>query len=47
MIERLELSGDDRLMAEPSKYLKTFIVVQQSIYEAIHNSPANKLLKDL
>ena len=47
LIERLELSGDDRLMAEPSKYLKTFIEIQQSLYEEIHKSPANKLLKDL
>jgi membrane protein len=47
LIERLELSGDDRLMAEPSKHLKTFIEIQRSLFEAIYKSPANKLLKDL
>jgi membrane protein len=47
LIQRLELSGDDRLMAEPSKHLKTFIDIHKSLYEAIEKSAANKLLKDL
>ena len=45
--ERLEMSGDDRIMAEQSKHLKIFAGIQQSLYDAIMNSPANKLLKDL
>ncbi len=47
LVERLELSGDDRLMADQSKHLKTFADIQRSIHEAINKSPANKLLKDL
>ena len=47
IFERLEMSGDDRIMAEQSKQLKIFTGIQQSLYEAIYNSPANKLLKDL
>ncbi len=45
--ERLDMSGDDRIMAEKSKHLKIFDGIQQSLYEAIYKSPANKLLKDL
>jgi membrane protein len=47
LFERLELSGDDRIMAEPSKQLKIFAGVQQALYDAINDSPANKLLRDL
>ena len=47
LYERLEMSGDDRIMAEHSKHLKIFAGIQQSLYDAIMNSPANKLLKDL
>ncbi len=47
LFERLEMSGDDRIMAEQSKHLKTFAGIQQSFYDAINNSPANKLLRDL
>ena len=47
LYERLEMSGDDRIMAEQSKHLKIFAGIQQSLYDAIMNSPANKLLKDL
>ncbi len=47
LFERLEMAGDDRLIAEQSKQLKTFASIQQSLYEAINKSPANKLLKDL
>jgi membrane protein len=47
LYERLEMSGDDRIMAEQSKLLKIFAGIQQSLYDAIMNSPANKLLKDL
>jgi membrane protein len=47
LFERLELSGDDRIMAEPSKQLKIFVGIQQALYDAINNSPANKLLRDL
>ena len=47
LFERLEMSGDDRVMAEQSKHLKIFAGIQQSLYEAIYSSPANKLLKDL
>jgi len=47
LYERLEMSGDDRVMAEQSKHLKVFAGIQQSLYEAIYQSPANKLLKDL
>lgn len=47
LYERLEMSGDDRVMAEQTKNLKVFAGIQQSLYEAINNSPANKLLKDL
>ena len=47
LFERLEMSGDDRIMAEQSKHLKIFAGIQQSFYDAINNSPANKLLKDL
>ena len=47
LFERLEMSGDDRVLAEKSKHLKVFAGIQQSLYDAINNSPANKLLKDL
>jgi len=47
LFERLEIAGEDRLMAEKSKHLSKFIGIQRSIYEAIYKSPANKLLKDL
>lgn len=47
LFERLEMSGDDRVMAEQSKQLKVFAGIQQSLYEAIYQSPANKLLRDL
>ena len=47
LFERLELSGDDRIMAESSKQLKIFAGVQQALYDAINESPANKLLRDL
>jgi membrane protein len=47
LYERLEMSGDDRVMAEQTKNLKVFAGIQKSLYETIHNSPANKLLKDL
>lgn len=47
LFERLEMSGDDRIMAEQSKHFKIFAGIQQSLFEAINNSPANKLLKDL
>ncbi len=47
LFERLELSGDDRIMAEPSKHLKIFAGIQQALSDAINDSPANKLLRDL
>jgi hypothetical protein len=47
LFERLEVTGEDRLMAEKSKKLNTFVGIQRSIYDAIYKSPANKLLKDL
>jgi membrane protein len=47
LYERLEVAGDDRVMAEESKLLKTITGIQQSLYDAIYHSPANKLLKDL
>jgi len=47
LYKRLEMTGDDRVLAEKSKHLKVFSGIQQSIYEAIYQSPANKLLKDL
>lgn len=47
LFERLEMSGDDRVMAEQTKNLKVFAGIQKSMYDAISNSPANKLLKDL
>jgi membrane protein len=47
LFERLEIAGEDKLMADKSKLLSTFVVIQRFIYDAIHNSPENKLLKDL
>jgi membrane protein len=47
LFERLEMAGNDRLIAEPSQQLKTFASIHQSLYDAINHSPANKLLKDL
>lgn len=47
LYERLEMAGDDRVMAEQSKHLKIFAGIQQDLYAAINISPANKLLKDL
>jgi membrane protein len=47
IIEKLDMRGDDRLIAEETKQLKVFANVQQSLFETIHKSPANKLLKDL
>ena len=47
LYERLEESGEDRLMADKSKSLSTFIDIQHSLYETIYKSPSNKLLKDL
>ncbi len=47
LIEKLDLRGGERLIAEETKQLQTFANVQQSLFEAIQKSPANKLLKDL
>ena len=47
LFERLEISGEDRLMANRSKQLDKFVGIQRSIYEAIQKSPSNKLLMDL
>jgi membrane protein len=47
LFERLELAGDDRLIAEQTKQLKTFADIHRSLYDAIYKSPANRLLKDL
>ncbi len=47
LFERLEMTGDDRLIAEQTSQLKTFADIHHNLYDAISNSPANKLLKDL
>jgi membrane protein len=47
LYERLEMSGDDRVIAEQTKNLKVFAGIQKSLYDAIYKSPANKLLKDV
>ena len=47
LYERLEMAGDDRIIAEHTKKLKIFAGIQHSLYEAIYSSPVNKLLKDL
>ena len=47
LIERLDLRGDERLMAEESPHLSTFSGIQKGILESIRKSPVNKLLKDL
>ncbi len=47
LIEQLDLRGDERLMAEESPKLTTISKFQKGILESIHNSPANKLLKDI
>jgi membrane protein len=47
LFERLEIAGEDRVMADKSKHLSTFVGIQRSLYEAIYKSPGNKLLKDL
>jgi membrane protein len=47
IFERLEITGEDRLMADKSEHLDEFIGIQRSIYDIIHKSSSNKLLKDL
>ncbi|MBA7587791.1 hypothetical protein ES708_29832 [subsurface metagenome] len=47
LIEQLEMSGDERLMAEESPKLTAFANVQKGLLETIRKSPSNKLLKDI
>ena len=47
LIDRLEKSGDDRLIAEESKNLEAFSEIQQGLLLAMEKSPVNKLLKDI
>lgn len=47
VVSKLEMSGDDRLIAEESENLEAFSRIQQGLFNAIEKSPANKLLKDI
>jgi membrane protein len=47
LVDKLERSGDDRLVAEESKNLAAFSEIQQGLLRAIEKSPVNKLLKDI
>jgi membrane protein len=47
LMERLDMRGDERLMAEESPHLATFGEIQKGLLESIRKSPSNKLLKDI
>jgi len=47
LVNKLERSGEDRLIAEESKNLEAFSEIQQGLLLAIEKSPVNKLLKDI
>jgi membrane protein len=47
MVNKLETSGDDRLVAEDTPNLEAFSKIQQGLLAAIEKSPVNKLLKDI
>lgn len=47
LVENLDMSGDDRMMAEESPNLKAFAGIQIGLIESMRKSPSNKLLKDI
>lgn len=47
LVEKLDMSGDERLMAEESDQLSAFSEIQTGLFESIRKSPSNKLLKDI
>jgi membrane protein len=47
VLERLDLRGGDRMMAEEGPKLTAFTEIQEELLEAVRKSPANKLLKDI
>ncbi len=47
LVEKLERSGEDRLIAEKSENLETFSEIQQGLLTAIEKSPVNRLIKDI
>jgi membrane protein len=47
LVNKLERSGEDRLIAEGSKNLEAFSDIQKGLLIAIEKSPVNKMLKDI